>query len=102
MTPWTVGYLAPLSMGFSRQEYWSGLPLPSPGDLPNPGIEPGSPALQTNSLSVEPPGKSSLVIRDRQIKTVVYYRVTTTMAKLNQLASPSPGKNYWHVLLVGV
>ena len=43
--PWTVAYQAPLSLGFSRQEYWSGLPLPSPGDLPNPGIEPGSPAL---------------------------------------------------------
>ena len=44
-TPWTVAYQAPLSMGFSRQEYWSGLPFPSPGDLPDPGIEPGSPAL---------------------------------------------------------
>ena len=44
-TPWTVAYQAPLSMGFSRQEYWSGLPFPSPGDLPNPGIEPGSPVL---------------------------------------------------------
>ena len=43
--PWTVSYQVPPSMGFSRQEYWSGLPLPSPGDLPNPGIEPGSPAL---------------------------------------------------------
>ena len=44
-TPWTVAYQAPLSMGFSRQEYWSGLPFPSPGDLPNPGIKPGSPTL---------------------------------------------------------
>ena len=44
-TPWTVAYQAPLSMGFSRQEYWSALPFPSPGDLPNPGIEPRSPAL---------------------------------------------------------
>ena len=49
--------LAPLSMGFSRQKYWSGLPFPSPGDLPNPGIEPGSPALQADALSSEPPGK---------------------------------------------
>ena len=47
-------------MGFSRQEYWSGLPFPSPGDLPNPGIEPRSPALQAYSLSSEPPGKSKL------------------------------------------
>ena len=44
--PWTVACQASLSMGFSRQEYWRGLPFPSPGDLPNPGIEPGSPALQ--------------------------------------------------------
>ena len=44
-TPWTVAYQAPPSMGFSRQEYWSGLPFPSPGDLPDPGIKPGSPAL---------------------------------------------------------
>ena len=56
-TPWTVVRQAPLSMGFSRQEYWSGLPFPSPGDLPNPGIEPGSPALQADALSSEPPGK---------------------------------------------
>ena len=54
-TPWTVAHLAPLSMGFSRQEYWSGLPFPSPGDLPNPGIKPGSPALQADALSSEPP-----------------------------------------------
>ena len=45
VTPWTVAYEAPLSMGFSRQEYWSGLPFPSPEDLPHSGIEPGSPAL---------------------------------------------------------
>ena len=44
-TPWTTAYQAPPSVGFSRQEYWSGVPLPSSGDIPNPGIEPGSPAL---------------------------------------------------------
>ena len=49
-TTWTVAYQAPPSMGFSRQEYWSGLPFPSPGDLPNPGIEPGSHALQADTL----------------------------------------------------
>ena len=54
--PWTVACQAPLSMEFSRQEYWSGLPLPSPGDLPNPGVEPGSPGLQADSLLSEPPG----------------------------------------------
>ena len=55
--PWTVACQAPLSMGFSRQEYWSGLPCPPPGDLLNPGIEPRSPTLQTGSLPSEPPGK---------------------------------------------
>ena len=58
-TPWTVACQAPLSMGFSTQEYWSGLPFPSPEDLPNPGIKPGSPALQADALSSEPPGKPS-------------------------------------------
>ena len=58
VTPWTLAYQTSLSMGFSRQEYWSGLPFPSPGDLPNPGIKPGSPALQADTLPSEPPGKS--------------------------------------------
>ena len=53
-TPWTLAYQAPPSMGFSRQECWSGLPFPSPGDLPDPGIEPGSPALQADALLSEP------------------------------------------------
>ena len=56
-TPWTVSYQAPPSMGFSRQEYWSGLPCPSPRDLPNPGIEPRSPEFQADDLTSEPPGK---------------------------------------------
>ena len=54
---WTVALQAPLSMGFSRQEYRTGLPFPPPGDLPNPGIEPRSPTLQADSLAAEPPGK---------------------------------------------
>ena len=62
VTPWTVAHQAPLSMGFSRQEYWSGLLFPSPGDLPNPGIEPRSPALQADALSSEPPGKPQLYV----------------------------------------
>ena len=57
VTPWTAACQAPLSMGFSRQEYWSGLPFPSPGDLPDPGIEPRSPALEADALTSEPPGK---------------------------------------------
>ena len=55
--PWTVAHQAPLSMGFTRQDYWSGLPFPSPGDLPDPGIKPRSPALQADALPSEPPGK---------------------------------------------
>ena len=57
VTPWTVACQAPLSMDFSRQEYWRGLPCPLPGNLPNPGIKPESPALQVDSLLPEPPGK---------------------------------------------
>ena len=57
--PWTVAYQASRSTGFSRQEYWSHLPFLSPGDLPNPGIEPTSPALQADALTSEPPGKPS-------------------------------------------
>ena len=56
-TPWTVARQAPPSMGFSRQEHWTGLPFPSPGDLPDPGIELKSPALQADALTSEPPGK---------------------------------------------
>ena len=57
VTPWTVACQAPLSMGFLRQEYWSGLPCPPPADLPNPELELVSPALQADSLPSEPPGK---------------------------------------------
>ena len=60
VTPWTVTRQTPLSMRFPRQDYWSGLPFPSPGDLLNLGMEPGSPALQEDSLPTEPPG--SLVV----------------------------------------
>ena len=65
-TPWTVAHQAPLSMGFSRQESWSGLPFPSPGDLSNPGIEPKSPTLQADSLPAEP----------QTIHFVVYLKLT--------------------------
>ena len=60
-TPWTVAYQASPSMGFCRQEYWSGLPFPSPGDLPNPGIEPRYPTLEADTLTSEPPGKPFII-----------------------------------------
>ena len=63
MTPWTAAHQAPGSIEFSRQEYWSELPFASPGDLPNLGIKPGSPALQADSLPTEPAGKPHLSIR---------------------------------------
>ena len=76
-TPWTVAYHAPLSMGFSRQEYWSGLPFPSPGDLPNTGIEPVSPALQTDALPSEPPNVNVKSLSRAQLSvtpwTVAYH-----------------------------
>ena len=61
--PWTVAFQAPLSMGFSRQEYWNRVPFPSSGHLPNPGIEPSSLALQADSLPTEPPGKPNTLQR---------------------------------------
>ena len=67
--PWVIACQAPLSIEFSRQEYWSVLPFPSPGTLPNPGIEPGSPAVQAHSLSSEPPGKPISCLRT-QIKQI--------------------------------
>ena len=65
-TPWTIAHQAPLSMGFSRQEYWSELPFPSPGDLPDPGIKPRSPALQADTLTSEPPGKPTIQLQLHQ------------------------------------
>ena len=60
VTLWTIAHQAPLSMGFSRQEYWSGLPCLPPGDLPNPGIKPMSPALAGGFFTIEPPGNHPL------------------------------------------
>ena len=67
VTPWTVAYQASPSMGFSRQEYCSGLAFPSPWDLPDPEIEPGSPALQTDALPSEPPGSRWLFPTPRDL-----------------------------------
>ena len=63
MTPWTVAHQASLSMGFPKQEHWSGLPFPSPGDLTDPGIEPASPALAGRFFPTEAPGKPAPFFR---------------------------------------
>ena len=93
MTLCTVAYQASLSMGFSRQEYWSGLPFPSPGDLPDPGIEPESPALEADALTSEPQGspiytKYTLFNSDtwgtlfsHNVQTI--YKVSQTSYKIN-------------------
>ena len=66
MTPWTVAHQTPLSTGFSRQEYWIGLPFPSPGDLPDPGTKPRSPTLQADSLPTELGGKPKVKMKVAQ------------------------------------
>ena len=67
VTPWTVSNHAPPSMGFSRQECWSRLPFPSPGDLPNPGTEPGSPTLQANALPSESPHQITILPQNTSV-----------------------------------
>ena len=78
MTSWTVAYQAPPFVGSSRQECWSGLPFPSPGDLPNPGIEPRSPALQADALPSEPPGNPYWKSLPQQLDTVTIQMVSDT------------------------
>ena len=85
-TPWTVAYQAPPSTEFSRQEYWSGLPFPSPGDLPNPEIEPGSPAFQADALTSEPPGKQYYTA-----KRILIYSIRTETRRPVSLGLTSAG-----------
>ena len=70
-TPWTVAYQASPSMRFSKQEYWNGLPFPSPGDLPDPGIEPRSPTLEADALTSEPPGNRCPHVEDLPTKSSI-------------------------------
>ena len=88
-TPWTVVHQASLSMGFPRQEYWSNLPFPSPGNLPNPGSEPTSPALADGVFTTEPPGKplALLVEADK-----------LSAQKLSQMGSVQPAVLCWFSL----
>ena len=75
VTLWTVAYQAPPSMGFFRQEYWKGLTFPSAGDLPDPGIKPGSPTLQADALPSEPPGKSKSIHQKTKIRQATLSRL---------------------------
>ena len=86
-TPWVVAYQAPTSMGFSRQEYWNRFPFPSSGDLPNPRIEPRSPALQTDALPSEPPGKPIALLTKSSLGWDTQF-----LRAWSALLSPLPGK----------
>ena len=102
-TPWTVAHQAPLSMGFSRQEYWSGLPFPSPGDLPDPGIEPRSPALQADSLTSEPPGKPRLPLESALNLVIQWLPLLYLMHPIDQWeAVPYYIYMFWSLELVKV
>ena len=84
-TPWTVAHQAPLSMEFSRQEHWSGLPFPPPGDLPDPGIEPTSllsPALAGRFITTGPPGKPSWELQRTHSLMMKTYTITINMVQL--------------------
>ena len=85
-TPWTAACQAPLSIGFSRQEQWSGLPFPSPEDLPYPGIKPGSPALQAESLLTELPGNPMYILRF--VYTVCTYQTEAQLSDQKQILKP--------------
>ena len=80
-TPWTVAHQAPLSMGFSRQEYWSGLPFPSLGDLPNPGIKPMSTALSGGFFTTKPPEKphEQLIFLKTRVRNTFTHRALDTV-----------------------
>ena len=99
-TPWTVAHQAPPSMGFSRQEYWSGLPFPS-GNLPNPGIELRSPAFQADALTSEPPGNLDLysyLFLKMRVKSLSCVRLFATSWTVAHQAPPSMGfsrQEYW-------
>ena len=104
-TPWTVARKALLSIEFSRQEHWSGLPLPFPGDLPDPGIEPESPRLQVDSLPSEVPGKPVQWSTAAAAKSLSRVRLCASPWTAAHQAPPSMGfsrQEYWsgcHCLL---
>ena len=89
VTPWTVACQVPLSMEFSKQEYWSGLPFPSPGDLPDPGIKPRTPAMQADSLPTELPGDSQIYMFTRAILVhrtfIIKYQTNSPIIVLSKM-----------------
>ena len=101
-TPWTVVHQVLLSMEFSRQEYWSGFPFPSPGDLPNLGIKPRSPALQADSLPSKPPGKQKCCWEssgsDLVTKLYPTLAIPWTLACQAPLSMGFPRQEYWNRL----
>ena len=99
-TPQTVACSAPLSVEFSRQEYWSELPFPFPGDLPNPGIESGSPELQAGSLLSEPPGKPTLIFSTinivvQSLSCIQLFATLWTVAHQAPLSVGFSRQEYW-------
>ena len=97
MTPWVVACQVPLSMKFSRQNYWSGLPFPSPGDLPNPGVEPGCPALQAVSFTIWATRKipPNLIKRTKSLKDTKFKLTEGKIGNLNGLISIKGINNYY-------
>ena len=92
VTPWVVAHQVPLSMGFLRQEYWSGLPFPSPGGVPDLGIKPGSPALQADSLPPDPLGKHKYI----QIPCHVYFHRLSLSLHLHLIYVVSQSVQFSH------
>ena len=95
MTPCIITRQAPLSMGFSRQEYWSELPCPPPGDLPNPGIEPRSPALQADSLPSEPPGKTKVETYHSCLSKLSHWALRNKICCKTEKETQMYGTDFW-------
>ena len=105
-TPWTVAHQAPLSMGFSRQDSWSGLPFPSPGDLPDPGIEPGPPSLPVDSLLSDPLGKPLTMkyqtIKKKEIMPFVATWMDLKIITLSEVSQKKKDKYHMISFICGI
>ena len=102
MTPWTVACQAAVSMGFSRPDYWSGLPRPSPGDLPDPGSKPRSPVLQADSLPSEPPGSPNEAEVDIFMELPCFLHNSTNVSNLTSGPSASSKTQVAHMEFLGL